>query len=102
MSGPRPYETDPFHPPSSVHTVTTVSISIFMQKCSSLFCHVVLTLCLGALPFIIYACALPELVTPAIQSHFELILSSISGTGLGVLLRNTFANLHFLKEEIIN
>ena len=69
MSAPRPYETDPFHPPRSVHVLTIASISIYIQMCSSLFYHMVPTVCLGTVPFICYACALPDVVTPTTQSH---------------------------------
>ena len=47
MSRLRPYETYPFHPPSSVHVPTVVSISIYIQKFSTCFFHMVYTMCLG-------------------------------------------------------
>ena len=90
MSAPRPYEKNPFHPPNSVHVLTIVPISIYIQMCSSLFYHMVLTVCLGTVPFICQACALPDLVTPTTKSHFEVILFSMSSTSLVVLLRNTW------------
>ena len=39
MSAPRPYETDPFHPLGS--TLTKKSFSIYIEKCTSYFFHVV-------------------------------------------------------------
>ena len=76
----------PFHPPSSVHALTIVPISIYIYRCVL----TVLTVCLGTVPFLCYACALPDLVTPTTQSHFEVFLSSMSSTSLVVLLRNTW------------
>ena len=49
MSAPRPYETSPFHSPSSVHVLTTVSISVYIQKFSTFFFHMVFTMCFGTM-----------------------------------------------------
>ena len=47
MSAPRPHETNPFHPPSSVHVLTIAPISIYMQKFSTFSFHMVFTMCFG-------------------------------------------------------
>ena len=47
MTAPRPHDTSPFHPPSSVYDFTNVSISVYIQKFSSYFFHVVFKLSFG-------------------------------------------------------
>ena len=47
MSAPRPHETSPFHPPSSVYVLTNVSISVYIQKFSTYFFHVVFKMSFG-------------------------------------------------------
>ena len=47
MSAPRPHETNPFHPPRSVHVLTIAPISIYMQKFSTFSFHMVFTMCFG-------------------------------------------------------
>ena len=60
MSAPRPYETDPLHPQSSVHILHSDQILYIyktIQVISSIwYLHCVLEYC----RFVIYACALPE------------------------------------------
>ena len=48
MSAPRPYETDPLHPSSSVPQPMLISIPVCIQKCPSYLSHMVLILCLDA------------------------------------------------------
>ena len=47
MTAPRPHETSPFHPPSSVYVLTNVSISVYIQKFSTYFFHVVFKMSFG-------------------------------------------------------
>ena len=54
MSAPGPYETNPFHPPSSVHVLTKAPISVYIQKFSTYFFHMVFTMCFGT----VYICHL--------------------------------------------
>ena len=67
MSAPRPYETDPFHPPSSVPTLSYDQF-LYIYKTvpvisSVWYLHCVLEHC----TLVVYACAFPE---PLISSHF--------------------------------
>mgnify|MGYP000654054401 CR=1 FL=1 len=48
MSAPRPYETDPFHPPALFRHPTIPSIDIYMLEFWRYFFLMVSTLCLGA------------------------------------------------------
>ena len=69
MSVPRPFETDPFHLPSSVHVLRIKPISTYIQKCSSSFLYVVFTSCSST---VYYACALSKLFS----SRFTALLKS--------------------------
>ena len=42
-----PYETNPFRPPSSVHVLSIVPISVYTQKFSTYFFHMVFSMCFG-------------------------------------------------------
>ena len=54
MSGPRPYETNPFHPSALFTPCTTIEFYVYTHNGYSCFFHVVFTLCLG----ILYICHL--------------------------------------------
>ena len=84
MSAPRPYETDPFHPPSSVPTLSYDQF-LYIYKTvpvisSVWYLHCVLEHC----TFVVYACAFPE---PLI---FQVILFSM----WYILLRDTAKYRH--------
>ena len=49
MSAPRPYETDPLRPPSSVHVLYWYQFLYICQRFSSDFIHVVIALRLGTM-----------------------------------------------------
>ena len=86
MSGPRPYEKDPFHPLSSVRVFYEDQF-LYIYKTvphisSMWYLHCVLENC----TFVIYACALLEL-----QRHFEVILHEYWNE----LVRNTARHCYF-------
>ena len=81
MSAPRPYKTDPLHPPALFTSCITISFSIIIYKTvsgisSMWYLHCELENC----SFIIYACAFPELQTSA-ESRFTSFSKSFSPCG---------------------
>ena len=79
MSAPRPYETDPFHSPSSVHTLRYEQFLHIYKPVPVISSMWYLHCVLEHSTFAIYACALPEpliLRLSAILKSF----SSICGT----------------------
>ena len=75
MSAPRPYETDPFHPQSSVRILCYGQFLYIFKTVphisSMWYLHCVLKYC----TFVIYACALFRTPYFKVQRHFEVILS---------------------------
>ena len=78
MSAPRPYETDPFHPQSSVRILCYGQLLYIFKTVPHIFSmwylHCVLKYC----TFVIYACALFRTPYFKVQRHFEVILSLLT------------------------
>ena len=78
MSAPRPYETDPFHPQSSVRILCYGQFLYIFKTVphisSMWYLHCVLKYCI----FVIYACALFRTPYFKVQRHFEVILSLLT------------------------
>ena len=92
MSAPRPYKTDPLHPPSSVRARYHGKFQYIYQTVPVIVFHMVFTLCLGKL----YVCHLrmhffPEPLITRFQRNFELILSST----YNALVRDTARHCHY-------
>ena len=86
MWAPRPYETDPFHPPSSVHVLPIASISVYIQKFSTYFFHMVFTMCFGTVYIRMRSC----------RNTLEVILSLIWYVLVcAIYPRSSVGNLHF-------
>ena len=92
MSAPRPYKTDPLHPPSSVRARYHGKFQYIYQTVPVIVFHMVFTICLGKL----YVCHLrmhffPEPLITRFQRNFELILSST----YNALVRDTARHCHY-------
>ena len=78
MSAPRPYETDPFHPQSSVRILCYGQLLYIFKTVphisSMWYLHCVLKYC----TFVIYACALFRTPYFKVQRHFEAIFSLLT------------------------
>ena len=67
MSAPRPYETDPFHPPALFAFYSTVSFNIYTEVSQfflpyDIYVHCVLVRC----TFVLYTSALPKLLASSL------------------------------------
>ena len=63
MSAPRPYETDPFHPPALFTFYFTIIFNIYTEVSQfflpyGIYVHCALVRC----TFVLYICALPKLL----------------------------------------
>ena len=78
MSAPRPYETDPFHPQSSVRILCYGQFLYIFKTVPHIssvwYLHCVLKYC----TFVIYACALFRTPYFKVQRHFEVISSLLT------------------------
>ena len=94
MSAPRPYETNPFHPPALLRHPIIVSIDIYILEFCKYFFLMVFTLCLGTEYTRHLRMRFSRL---PLTLSYEVILSSIQHVLVGIGTKYiAFAHVHFL------